>query len=493
MNSKKGKIFSKENYYEYDVKNIEVDIFDDIFVSFEMNNDDYHDLIMYNGSHKKRDNEYYEKIPYSPEFKSITITCSFDDYEIELEDFILIELFYDHEKIKSPKLSGTCSCCKLANENNEIRDDEKVKIWDAYNEDFEISNYFCQDFENKHLKKISLISESNNCQLDEDVKINLKKVFDEIKPNDWFIYQERKYGDYIKNHDNFIDNIDLLLSFFTSKIKHHRMRVIETSDNKKIEIIFNSKNMYKLNGSTIFSPQPNTFMNFLDSSYEKVVELNESNFNIELLIQYYIWFKNEFYREIRHLMGSIFLETLIKQYYPNEKKKFAKKLKNILEYKLNFNIYKIFNEFEKGLLSELETIKSSKLNESDERNINIVYNEFKGFFLIEILTKYRNKNVHSGEIKLDREDLKEIMKNTFIKTSKSLNGEKNKNVLKILCENKDQLIESEYLNDLNTQNNVLENMMEIIILKLLNTNCGLLPNKIRQNVNSKEYIESLSK
>ena len=85
------------------------------------------------------------------------------------------------------------------------------------------------------------------------------------------------------------------------------------------------------------------------------------------------------------------------------------------------------------------------------------------------------------------------MKNNFIKTSKSLNGEKNKNVLKILCENKDQLIESEYLNDLNTQNNVLENMMEIIILKLLNTNCGLLPNKIRQNVNSKEYIESLSK
>ena len=493
MNSKNGKIFSKENYYEYDVKNIEIDIFEDIFVSFEMNNDDYHDLIMYNGPHKKRDNEYYEKIHYSPEFKSITINCRFDYYEFELEDFILTELFYDNGKIKSPKLSGTCSCCKLIKNNNEIRDDEKVKIWDAYNEDFEISNYFCLDFENEHLKEISLISKNNNCKLDENIKLNFKKVFDEIKPNDLFIYQERKYEDYMKNHEKFIENIDILLSFFTSKIKHHRMRVIETFDSEKLELLFNSKNMYKLNGHTIFSPQPNTFMNFLDSSYEKIVELNESNFNIGLLIQYYIWFKNEFYLDMRHLMGSIFLETLIKQYYNNEKKKFAKKLKNILEYKLNFNISRIFDEFEKELLNELEIIKSSKLNELDERNINIVFKELKGFFLIEILTKYRNKNVHTGEIKLDSEDLKDIMENTFIKTSKSLNGEKNKQVLKIMCENKDRLMESEYLNDLNTQNTVLENLMEIIILKLLNTNCGLLPNKIRQNVNSKEYIESLSK
>lgn len=494
MSSRDGKIFSKENYKKYNIKNIEIDIFDDIQVSFEMNNDDYHDLIMYNDTPKKRDNKYYEKIPYSPEFKSIIIKCSFNDYEIELIDYIGREIFYEMGKIKSPKLSGICSYCKLIKNNEEINYAEKVKIWDAYNTDFKISNYFCLDFKNEHLKKSILISKNNNCKLDENIKINLEKVFEEINPNNWFIYQKQKYEDYLKNHNEFIENIDLLLSFFTSTINHHRMRVIETIDSKKLIIIFKSKNMYKLNGYTIFSPQPNTFMNFIDSSYEKIIELKESNFNIELLIQYYIWFKNEYYLDMRHLMGSIFLETLIKQYYKNEKKKFAKKLKKILEHELNFNISKIFDEFEKGLLSDLEKIKISKMNElNNDKNINIVLKRFKEFLFIEILTKYRNKNVHSGEIKLNNYDLNEILENSLIKTSKDLNGKKNEEVIKILYENKDQLMKSEYLNNLDTQNIVLENLIEIILLKLLDTNCGLLPNKLRKNVNSKEYLKSLSK
>ena len=303
------------------------------------------------------------------------------------------------------------------------------------------------------------------------------------------------YIDYSENNDKLIENIDVLLSFFTSNIEHRRMSIIETINKDKLEILFKSKNTHKLNGFTIFSPHPNTFINFLDSSYEKYINLNESNFNIELLIQYYIWFKNEIYIDIKHLLGSIFIETLIKQYYPDESKKFAYKLNNILNQKLNLNIYKLFDKFEIGLLNELEELKSSEMNELEdyERNIFIVLNQFKEFLFIEIITKYRNKNVHNGEILLNDNDLEDIFENSFKKTNKRLNGEKNKIILKILYENKNQIINSEYLKDLNTQDIVLENLMEVILLKLLDINCGLLSNKLRPNIDSKEYIKSLSK
>lgn len=494
FNCDSGKIFSKENYNVYEIKNIKIDICNDINVTFEIDNDDYHDLTIYNDTPGKRDKEFYKKLSAPTEFKSIILECDFEEYHVKLINFFGTGIFYG--TINSPEVSGKCKYCKLIKNNCEITNNEKIRIWDAYHEDYKISNFFCEKFKNNYLKDKYLISKNRNCEcIDNDTDNALDKSFEEICPNNLFLYHESKYIDYLENNDKLIENIDVLLSFFTSNIKHRRMSIIETINKDKLEILFKSKNTHKLNGFSIFTPHPNTFINFLDSSYEKYINLNESNFNIELLIQYYIWFKNEIYIDIKHLLGSIFIETLIKQYYPDESKKFAYKLNNILNQKLNLNIYKLFDKFEIGLLNELEELKSSEMNELDdyERNISIVLNQFKEFLFIEIITKYRNKNVHNGEILLNDNDLEDIFENSFKKTNKRLNGEKNKIIFEILYENKNQIINSEYLKDLNTQDIVLENLMEVILLKLLDINCGLLSNKLRPNIDSKEYIKSLSK
>lgn len=62
----------------------------------------------------------------------------------------------------------------------------------------------------------------------------------------------------------------------------------------------------------------------------------------------------------------------------------------------------------------------------------------------------------------------------------------------IINSTKGKIFSKENYIEYDIQNIVLENFIEVILLKLLDTDCGLLSNKLRQNVNSKNYIESLS-
>lgn len=84
FNCDSGKIFSKENYNTYEIKNIKIDICNDINVIFEIDNDDYHDLTIYNDTPGKRDREYYEKLSAPTEFKSIILECDFEEYRVKL-------------------------------------------------------------------------------------------------------------------------------------------------------------------------------------------------------------------------------------------------------------------------------------------------------------------------------------------------------------------------------------------------------------------------
>lgn len=349
-----------------------------------------------------------------------------------------------------------------------------------------------------YLKDKILISNPRNCsKINKELDEKLNQMFDELSPFNWLIYQETTYESYLNDHAKFTENIHMLLSYYTSNIEHERITILESMDNDKIEITFTPKNTHKLKGYNFFHWNPNNFVEFLDSSYESYINLKESDFNIDLLIQYYIWFKNEVYLDVRHLLGSIFLEVLIKQYYGHDDGEgFAKKLKNILENKLNLKISKLFEYFEIDLNNMLENIKLTEMKQLNgyDKSIRSVLTNFKENLLVEIFTKYRNKNVHSGEIRLNSNDINCILDNTYNKTKNALNGDKNKRILEILSKNKGKIISSEKINDLELQNTVLEDLMEIILLKYFNPDCGLLLQEPeRKAINSKEYVKLFTK
>lgn len=349
-----------------------------------------------------------------------------------------------------------------------------------------------------YLKDKILISNPRNCsKINKELDEKLNQMFDELSPFNWLIYQETTYESCLNDHAKFTENIHMLLSYYTSNIEHERITILESMDNDKIEITFTPKNTHKLKGYNFFHWNPNNFVEFLDSSYESYINLKESDFNIDLLIQYYIWFKNEVYLDVRHLLGSIFLEVVIKQYYGHDDGEgFAKKLKNILENKLNLKISKLFEYFEIDLNNMLENIKLTEMKQLNgyDKSIRSVLTNFKENSLVEIFTKYRNKNVHSGEIRLNSDDMSSIFDNSYNKTKDGLNGDKNLKILEILSKNKEKIISSEKINDLELQNTVLEDLMEIILLKYFNTDCGLLLQEPeRKAINSKEYVKLFTK
>lgn len=144
----------------------------------------------------------------------------------------------------------------------------------------------------------------------------------------------------------------------------------------------------------------------------------------------------------------------------------------------------------------LENIKLTEMKQLNgyDKSIRSVLTNFKENLLVEIFTKYRNKNVHSGEIRLNSNDINCILDNTYNKTKNALNGDKNKRILEILSKNKGKIISSEKINDLELQNTVLEDLMEIILLKYFNPDCGLLLQEPeRKAINSKEYVKLFTK
>ena len=144
----------------------------------------------------------------------------------------------------------------------------------------------------------------------------------------------------------------------------------------------------------------------------------------------------------------------------------------------------------------LENIKLTEMKQLNgyDKSIRSVLTNFKENLLVEIFTKYRNKNVHSGEIRLNSDDMSSIFDNSYNKTKDGLNGDKNLKILEILSKNKEKIISSEKINDLELQNTVLEDLMEIILLKYFNTDCGLLLQEPeRKAINSKEYVKLFTK
>ena len=492
LDSCDGKIFSKEIGIKFDIKDIHVEIDDEINISFEMDNTDYRDLTTYNNVPGRIDEYVLEKMTEPREFKSIVIEFVFKDYHVELMEFSATEIFY--KTIKNPKISGKCFRCKLTKNNNQFQNTDRIKIWDVYGEYGHISNFFCLKFENPILEDKIMISKNRNCP---QIEIDLNKTFEEIFPYNWFIFQETIYGNYLQEHEKFIDNVNRLLSFYASNILHSRITIIESQNKEKLEILYLSKNIYKLNGVSIFHWHPNNFVKFLDTSYTPYLNLKNQEFDVDLLIHYYIWFKNEVYLDVKHLLGSIFLEVLIKQYFSErDRTRFSVKLKNILEEKLQLDISKLFDYLESGLSNILNEINLNYLNDlgRNEEDIEIVLSKFKKYFFIEIFTKYRNKNVHTGEIRLNGDDLMVIVDNSLNNLKNELNNSENVEIFEILENNKNMLVNSYFLSDLKTQNIVLENLMDIILLKLLSTDSQLILYLQKQkSINSKEYIELFSK
>ncbi len=98
--------------------------------------------------------------------------------------------------------------------------------------------------------------------------------------------------------------------FYDSNIIPSRFLILQSAENDKLEIRIKSKNTYKLDGNSIFKDWPDNLFNFINSSYDSYIDFKNSEIDIDLLLHYYVWIKNEHYVEVKLMLCSAFFEIL---------------------------------------------------------------------------------------------------------------------------------------------------------------------------------------
>ena len=98
--------------------------------------------------------------------------------------------------------------------------------------------------------------------------------------------------------------------FYDSNIVPSRFSILEAVYDDKLEIRIKTKNTFKLKGSSIFKNWPNNLFDFINSSYDSYLAVKNSDIDIDLLLHYYVWIKNEQYAEVKLMLCSAFFEVL---------------------------------------------------------------------------------------------------------------------------------------------------------------------------------------
>ena len=143
--------------------------------------------------------------------------------------------------------------------------------------------------------------------INEELENNQFESFNQLLDRNPFIFTETTYQNIYSDE---IKNIERLLMFYNSLISPIRMRIVESKITKKLEVIMMPKSDTPNLGNSIFWKVPDNFFNFLNSSYEKYVELKNSDLSIDLLFYYYTWIKNEQSLEVQLVLCSAFMEIL---------------------------------------------------------------------------------------------------------------------------------------------------------------------------------------
>lgn len=490
LKSEKGILKSDYLCFEFDIGDIEISIGDTISVKFHMGNDDF--------------NRFDEKIlnsnikPFS-KYNNFTVECKTGEYNIILSNFI------NRRNTIGPNdiyILGGANNVKLVKDNqNTFNSNDMIKVWDILE-----SKCICQPFFQKldvgsefpiYLK--SLIPKNFNIPLeflenyDEEYMLKEKESFAQLLNHKTFLFYETTYQN---KFPSVINDIKNLLSFYTLNTSIC-MKIIEGINDEKLEIIIYNAQNPNSEQNSIFSNSQDNFLNFINNSYTYYRnEINLKNFNVDLLIYYYVRIKKEGNLQMKTVLCSEFIEVLknIVMYPERDEKNELYKRVNAKITSLNMDASNLLKFLQPEIYEILFDIKkrANKKSEFNSQKIHTLWLKLTETYVLSIITFYRNRIIHTGRYSMQNSDIDSFIEYWKDRFTQGLTNFPN-DILDFVVDNiKDEFHDNVIFN-IKNQSMFLEYFCEIVLLALLHVDCKLKKNYNLLNIDISEDLNSNSK
>lgn len=444
------------------IKNIKIKVSNKIVVSLSIEGSDYEELFC------KKNNK---KPIYSREYE---IRCESGNYHI-----ILSGCYEKDSELNSGKhwVKLSASNINLIKNGETIQEGEKVNVWCILESD-KISQNVIKEFEPIQLERILLKSKgAHDPQLITEPKEKFKKIirlyekqeesFKQLLTQSSFLFYKT---DDFKQIPEEISNIEKLLMLFDPILNPIRMKIYENDEKDKLMIDISSDEKYYFNNS-IFADTTYNFCNFINSTYPTYISLKNSTIDIDLILYYYVLLKNEPYTNIKIAFCSIIMEILknFETGKTEQDNKFKDKINELFQ-KLKLDSLKLFEVLQPDFYNIFDEIKNDNYSKS---SITLVCRYFRKNYIAALIEVYRNKTIHSGDFKINETTLNKLI------------DEKWKPLVKKGLSSSDELIDEigEYIkqnartttsvDDITTQTQFFEFIVDIVMLKLFNVDCEL--------------------
>lgn len=472
---------------KWEIEDIDVDISSDISVSFTMKLKDYHNF-------KEQEMDLTKLFP---RLKNQAITCQCEQYKLKLFEFAETNVSYG----PNPKISGIATRAIIKN-GNPINIRTNINVWDLFEtksllqsnlEKFDIESSPHIYLKTLNPEKIDLnLKSPEEIESMDNLLIKEIQISDNLLEDSNFLFYKTKYEN---KHPTEIKDIENLIMFYDSNIIHFRMKIIENIETRNLEIRIDCKNTTNSTGKSIFDKKDTNFQKFINTSYSNYINAkNKMNIDFDLLLTYYVWIKNEKYPETKLLLCSEFMEiyknTLNES--KNESHKIFKRLQTFRFNQIKLKPVKLLKFLEPEIYDIIKQIKQININNNDYKQI---CDKFEETYIASIIQFNRNKIIHSGKLKIEKNDIDLIIKSWIYNFKKDLNVDDE--IIKSIGESiKIELKNRIYLFDIKKQCEFMEYFIEIILLIILEANCELCHEKrfkteVNEHIsyNTQDYIK----
>ena len=469
--------FKDENEIQI-INDIEIKIKDIICISFSIDWTGYHNYFR-----EKIDENIFTDLK---EQKYYEIDCISGEYTLYFSDCYWVKI-EDSSKIYLHALQAN-----IIKNDDKIYNDEKVNVWNIL-ESSAITQSSVKEFDCDFLKKIfikskytddySITDKNNKILINDELENNQFNSFNQLLDKNSFLFTETDYQNVFSDE---IENIERLLMFYDSTISPVRMKVIESKVTKKLEVIIMPKNNTPNFGRSIFRKVPDNFFNFLNSSYENYLKLKNSDLNIDLLFYYYTWIKNEQSLEVQLVLCSAFIEILTNnqlQPHHNKNKDLFKKLQSRIN-EAGMDSIKLFKYLQPLIYDVVYDIKKEFKNEEfySDNKFHSTWKMFIKTYVSSIIKFYRNKLLHSGQLKMEQEDIKEFINKWEFNFREGLSENQREFADKIAEYLKYKLINFSRVYRAIDQCDFIKEFIDLILLAFLDVDC-ILTNENRFETN----------
>lgn len=465
-----GNLRFKDEHELHIINDIEIKIKDTICISFSIDwrgyNNYFCEKIDENKFTDLKELKYYELDCVSEEYKLYFGDC----YCVRIED--------------SSKVYLQASKVNIIKNDDKIQDEEEVNVWNIL-ESLDIAQSSVKEFDCDFLKEFFIKSRgtmdykiidetANKILINEELENDQFKSFNQLLDRNPFIFVETTYQNIFSEE---IKNIERLLMFYDSTISPIRMRIIESKITKKLEVIIMSKNDNPNLRNSIFWKVPNNFFNFLNSSYENYLKLKNSELNIDLLLYYYTWIKNEKSLEVQLVLCSAFMEILKNnQLQPSRNDNYE--LFDRLQLRIDeagIDSINLFKYLQPPIYDVVYDIKKEFKNEEfySDNKFHSTWKMFLKTYVSSIIKFYRNKLLHSGQLKMEQEDIKVFINKWESNFKDSLRDDQQDWADMIAGSLKDKLINFTRFYHAFNQCNFIKEFIDLILLALLDVDCML--------------------